>query len=201
MFPKLMQCTYYSNDTRKAHKLWDKGRRCAGYFLAGQTAVRIHWILWCILQLPWLHNAYQFNVLLQLLPFDRYLKGQFWDPNCVWGQCYRVGIRTNRKPNNDFILPVSTNVCAICRCLAAIPMSSYALTQFGPPLPLPVVGYCRLKWSKIVPIEMSSLHSHSTSIHIIFLSCAVWPQFTTRQTDRRLAELSEQAAYAMASAA
>ena len=37
----------------------------------------------------------------------------------------------------------------------------------------------------MVPIEISSPRSYSTSIHAIGLSCAVWPQYTTRQTDDR----------------
>ena len=35
----------------------------------------------------------------------------------------------------------------------------------------------------MVPIEMSSSHSYSTSVHIIGLSCALWLQYTTQQTD------------------
>ena len=34
----------------------------------------------------------------------------------------------------------------------------------------------------MVPIEISSQHSYSTSIHTIDLSCTVWPQYATRQT-------------------
>ena len=37
----------------------------------------------------------------------------------------------------------------------------------------------------MVPIEMSAPHSYSTSIHTIGLACTVWPQYTTRQTDRQ----------------
>ena len=51
---------------------------------------------------------------------------------------------------------------------AAIPMSS-----FEPPNSTP----------KMVPIEISSPHSYSTSIHTIGLYSTVWPQYTTRQTD------------------
>ena len=36
----------------------------------------------------------------------------------------------------------------------------------------------------MVPIEISSPHSYSTSIHTFGLSCTVWPQYTTRQTER-----------------
>ena len=39
--------------------------------------------------------------------------------------------------------------------------------------------------SKMVPIEISSPHSYSTSIHTIGLSCTVWPQYTTWQTTDR----------------
>ena len=37
----------------------------------------------------------------------------------------------------------------------------------------------------MVPIEMSTPHSYSTSIHTIGLSCIVWPQYTTQQTTDR----------------
>ena len=52
--------------------------------------------------LLWLHNAYQFKVLLHLLPSGRNLKGKFWDPKfCGLEECKRVGIRTNRMPTHD----------------------------------------------------------------------------------------------------
>ena len=71
--------------TRKAHNLWDKGRWCAEatfescklwresteYFGAIATTMTS------------LHNAYQFKVLLHLLPFGCNLK-EFWDP-LFWG--------------------------------------------------------------------------------------------------------------------
>ena len=38
------------------------------------------------------------------------------------------------------------------------------------------------KWS---PVEISSPHSYSTSIHTIGLSCTVWPQHTRRLTERQ----------------
>ena len=37
----------------------------------------------------------------------------------------------------------------------------------------------------MVPIEMSTSHFYSTSMHTIGLSCIVWAQHTTRQTDDR----------------
>ena len=37
----------------------------------------------------------------------------------------------------------------------------------------------------MVQIEISSPHSYSTSVHTLCLSCTVWPQYTTRQTDDR----------------
>ena len=89
-----------------------------------------------------------------------------------------------------------------CKCL--IPMSTYD------PLNRPPVGGIKvgLGGSKMIPIKISSLHSYSSSIHIhtIGLSCTVWPQYTTRQTDRRQTtgrqtERSERVAYAIASAA
>ena len=50
----------------------------------------------------------------------------------------------------------------------------------------------------MVPIEISSPHSYSTSIHTIGLSCTVWLQYTTRQTtDDKQTERSERAAYAI----
>ena len=39
--------------------------------------------------------------------------------------------------------------------------------------------------SKIVQIEISSPHFYLTSIHTKGLSCTIWPQYTTRQTDRQ----------------
>ena len=40
--------------------------------------------------------------------------------------------------------------------------------------------------SKTVPIEISSPHSYSTSIHTAGLCCTVWPQYTMWQTDRAM---------------
>ena len=37
--------------------------------------------------------------------------------------------------------------------------------------------------SKCIPIEMSTQYSYSTSVHAIDLSCTVWPQCTTLQTE------------------
>ena len=37
---------------------------------------------------------------------------------------------------------------------------------------------------KMVPVEMSSSHSYSTSVHTIGLSFTVWPQCTTQQTQQ-----------------
>ena len=53
----------------------------------------------------------------------------------------------------------------------------------------------------MAPIVISSPYSYSTSSHNIGLSCTIWPQYTTRQTDRRKTERWERAAYAIASAA
>ena len=55
------------------------------------------------LQQLWLHNAYQFKVLVHLSPFARNLEGQFWDSQ-FWGlgECKRVGICTNWKPTSQY---------------------------------------------------------------------------------------------------
>ena len=54
--------------------------------------------------------------------------------------------------------------------------------QFVPPF----WGYSGPRWLMMAPIEMSSPYSYATSIHTIRLSCTVWPQYTTRQTDRTI---------------
>ena len=44
-----------------------------------------------------------------------------------------------------------------------------------------------LGWSKMVPIEMSTTpHFYLTSLHTMDLSCIIWPQCITRQTDRAI---------------
>ena len=59
------------NKTRKAHKLWDKGRRCARIFFGRSTLMRISWIFLVHLPLLWLNNTYRFKVALSPLPFGR----------------------------------------------------------------------------------------------------------------------------------
>ena len=44
-------------------------------------------------------------------------------------------------------------------------------------------GYGGLRGSKMVPTEVSSPHSYSTSIHT---KGTVWPQYTMQQTDRAM---------------
>ena len=53
--------------------------------------------------------------------------------------------------------------------------------------PLLFGGLGRPCGSNMVPIEISSKHCCSTSKHTISLSCTVWPQCTTRQTDSAMA--------------
>ena len=81
---------------------------------------------------------------------------------------FKVWICTNCKPTHDFLIPLNTNLCTICHRLAAITISSY-----DPPTP----AFGGRKWYQ----------SYSTSVHTIRLSSTVWPQYTTRQTDRGLA--------------
>ena len=47
-----------SKETRKADKLWDEGRRCAGQNFGRQTLMRLRWIFWCI------YNYYDFTTPL-----------------------------------------------------------------------------------------------------------------------------------------
>ena len=129
------------------------------------------------LQLLRLHNAYQFKVLLHLLPFGSNLKGGVLRfPILV--AMLAVGICTNRKTTHDFPMPLNIKFCSIRRRLAEIPMSNYA-PHFDPRLG----GQGGPMGSKMLPIEMSSSHCHATYIYTIGLACTVWPQYTTRQTD------------------
>ena len=45
-------------------------------------------------------------------------------------------------------------------------------------------GECGPRWLKMVPIEMLSPIFLFDFIHTLGLSCSVWPQYTTQQTDR-----------------
>ena len=138
--------------TRKAHKLWEQGRWCAGQIFSPANVNANPPNIFVHLQQLWLHNAHQFKVFLHLLPpFGRNLKGEFWDPQ-FWGlgECKGVGICTNRKPTHDFPITSNMKFCSICH------VSPEFQCQTMPPHLTPVWG---LGWTwgvKIVLIEMST---------------------------------------------
>ena len=112
--------------------------------------------------------------------FGRNLKGAFL--RCIILRVMGVlgvGICINRKSTHDFLIRVNTIFCAICRRSSG--WNSNVKLQPAPNS----APFWRLEWtqgSKMLPIEMSTPHSCSTSTHTISLSCIVWPQYTTRQT-------------------
>ena len=130
----------------------------------------------------------------QRLPIQRYapsatagckLKGdlRFPDPQFLGlGQCQLVGVCTNWKPAHDFPIPSNTKFCSIFtvwpqfQCQVMTPQFD-PRSGFG--------GQGGPMRSKMVPVEISSPHSHATSIHTIVLYCTVWPQNTKRQSGRR----------------
>ena len=59
------------------------------------------------------------------------------------------------------------------------------VSSLDPPNRPPLGGFGGPTVSKMVPIEISSPYSYSTFIHTTCLSCTVWPQYTTRHTDRQ----------------
>ena len=95
---------------------------CKANFNANPLNILVH------LQLLWLHNAYQFKVLLHLLPFGHNLKGEFWDPK-FWGleEWVLAGWASHQSKAHPRLL--NTKCCSICRRLAVIPMSSYSTPQ------------------------------------------------------------------------
>ena len=94
------------------------------------------------------------------------------------------GWELHQSKAHPWLPNLNTKFCSICRRWAGIPKSNY-----GPSIrPHPIWGGGCYGWpigSKIVPIEMSSPHSYSTSIHTTGLPCTVWSQYTTWQTDDR----------------
>ena len=71
-----------------------------------------------------------------------------------------------------------------------LPILSFAFSaitempNYAPELDLPPNEGVRVDdvVSKVVPIEISTLHFYSTSVHTISISCIVWLQYTARQT-------------------
>ena len=120
-----------------------------------------------------LRNAYQFKVGLSLhqLPFCHHIKGEFWDPQYLglWGWDLDQSKAHPRLPQDLSIqsFALSAAVWLEFKCqIMPLPANSTRPTP------------------KMVPIELSSPHSYSSDIYTRGLSCTVWPQYTTRQTDR-----------------
>ena len=89
----------------------------------------------------------------------------------VWGVRGELGGRELHQSiaTHVFPIPLNPEFCSISRRFAAIPMSS-----FDPPIRPPIWGVrVDLGGRKVVPIEISSPHSYSTSIHTIGLYCTV----------------------------
>ena len=125
-----------------------------------------------------LHNAYWFKVLLNLLPFGHNLNGGV----------RRVGICTNRKPTHNFPIPIHTKFCSRPYLSPSGQNSNIKLSPPPNSTPTPVWGIRMDLCGQMVPTDMSTPHSYSTYIHTVGLYCAVWPQYTTRQTDDKQTE-------------
>ena len=124
--------------TRKAHKLWDWGRRCTRKFFlppnfnTNPLNILVH------LQLLWLHNRYQFKVLsicyrLAVIFNGIILRSPILRVNEVlWGWDLH---QSKARP-----IPLNTKFCSICHRLAGIPLSKFP-SKFDPRLGL------RLRWT------------------------------------------------------
>ena len=130
----------------------------------------------------WLHNDYQFKVLLHLPPLSRnLLKGEFLRSKILGARVRRLGPqqwKAHPPMSHDFLIPLNIKFCSIWCRLAGTAMSNYGL-QFNS-----LSGFrVDLVGRKTVPIKM--LTAHSNSLHILRLFCTVWPQYTMWQTDRQ----------------
>ena len=111
---------------------------------------------------------------------------------------------------NDFASHINSKCCSIYSRLVVIFRRSFVIPNFreveSPPtasqyislqsfalsaavlarIPIsnngPQIWAGGSKGSKMVPIEMSSPHAYSTSMHTLGLFWTVWPQYITRQT-------------------
>ena len=86
------------------------------------------------------------------------------------GESQRDRCCPNQKPTHVVPIPVNTKSCSICHRLAVNVLSKYN-SQFD--TPYFVGGWVRPRASIMVPIEMSTPHSYSTSLHTIGLCCTV----------------------------
>ena len=149
----------HSVKTRKAHKLSDWGRRCAGkIFLkansANPRAVLVYQRLRCCTQRgeqlgfswrvlssskqskahSWSQNAYQFKVLLHLPPFGHSLQSEFWYLQ-FWQVMVVLGGRDSHQSKVHPRLPIYLNT------ISWIPMSNYG-HSIWPPSPS-----LRVRWT------------------------------------------------------
>ena len=153
-------------NTRKAHKLWDWGRRCHGQ-----------------ISLLCKHIANPLNNLVS----NYYVHSAARSWGFVHG--WKVAAN-NQKLTHDFTMSINSKCCSFCRSLAGIPVSNYAPTFGGR-------GFSRPRESKTIPIEVSTPHSNSTSIHNM---AHLAPFGHNTLHGRETTERSEKAAYPMASA-
>ena len=126
------------------------------------------------------------NVLLHLAPCPQF-EGGVWG-SLIWGvrgEYSTVWALCQSNPIHDFPVPVNRKYCSIYYHSAVNSMAKYG-PQFEPSR-LGVKAWGR-KWQ---PIEMSTLHSHSTSINTIWAN-TIWAYLahfihnTQQTTDRTI---------------
>ena len=116
----------------------------------------------------------QLKVLLHLLPFCCNLNG--WVLRSTILGARALGFVTIKSP------PTTSQYKMLLYLTRLGWNSNVKLSPFQFDSPFWGLGWTY--GSKMLPIEMSSPHSYSTSIHTIGPSCTIWLQYTTWETDR-----------------
>ena len=143
--------------------------------LADKCLMGIRWIFWCICN--YYDLTMPIKVLLHLLPFGRYLNGGVLRSPILGFRGVLAGWDSHQSKAH----PRLPNTCQHKVLLYLPPIGRNSNLANSSP-----IGGLGGPWgSTTVPIQISSPHSHSTYIHTICLSCTVWPQYTTRRTDRQ----------------
>ena len=136
------------------------------------------------LQLLRHHNAYQFKVWLHLLPYGHNLKGEFWEfPNLGGWGVRGPGVAPTESPSHNFPIPVNKKILLYLlpfgrnSSVKLWPINSTPLHRLGVWVYLGGWKWYQSKCRPRIPIRL-------LSIHTIGLSCIVWSQYPTQQTDR-----------------